>query len=459
MSTETGFIAPSVIEDTLAKAHQPEDSELDSILEKARELKGLSIQETAILAQATASQRSRVLDTARFVKEAIYGKRLVLFAPLYVSNICKNDCLYCAFRASNTTIARKRLSQQELQEETRSIIAQGHKRVLLVAGEDPRFDVNALIESLDTIYATKLDRGEIRRVNVNVAALNLEDFKRLAQAQIGTYQLFQETYHLPTFKEAHIRGPKSDYLYHLTAMDRAMEAGIDDVGIGALFGLYDWRFELIALMQHATHLQQRFGVGPHTISVPRIEPASNAPMADTPPHLVSDDDFKLLIACIRLAVPYTGIILSTRETAGVRRDCFQLGVSQISAGSRTNPGGYNDDDAETQFQLGDHRPTDEVIRDIATQGYIPSFCTGCYRLGRVGKDFMDLCMPGEIQHHCYPNAVATFEEYLLDYGSAETCAVGRKLIEEILNEMSPRARAISLKLLEKTRAGRRDVFV
>jgi len=318
------------------------------------------------------------------------------------------------------------------------------------------------LKAIETIYATRSGNGEIRRVNVNVAPLTLEEFRELKAARIGTYQLFQETYHRATYAAVHRGGKKRDYDWRTSAFDRAMEAGIDDVGLGVLFGLYDWRFEILALLQHIRHLERRFGVGPHTISVPRIEPAVGSPLASNPPHAVSDRDFLKVVAILRLAVPYTGIIMSTRETPEIRRETFALGVSQISAGSRTNPGGYSDGSTEaqgSQFQLGDHRSLDEVIRDVAAMGHIPSFCTACYRLGRTGGDFMELAKPGEIKDHCAPNALSTFMEYLEDYASLATRAAGEQLICRTLADMDERQRGTAQRLLERVRGGKRDVFV
>ncbi|HNW31827.1 MAG TPA: [FeFe] hydrogenase H-cluster radical SAM maturase HydG, partial [Caldisericia bacterium] len=334
---------------------------------------------------------------------------------------------------------------------------------LLVAGESyPKQGFKYVLDSIATIYSQKSGKsGEIRRVNVNVAPLTLEEFCDLKAAKIGTYQLFQETYNHETYHAVHLAGKKSDYDWRVTAMDRAMEAGIDDVGIGVLFGLSDWRFELMAILQHIRHLEMKFGVGPHTISVPRLEPASGSDMSSHPPKPVSDIDFRKIVAILRLAVPYTGIIMSTRETPNIRREAFALGVSQISAGSRTNPGGYCEDEEfdSSQFSLGDHRSLDEVVRDIAMLGYIPSFCTGCYRLGRTGQDFMDLAKPGEIKKHCDPNALSTFTEYLEDYASNETREIGEKLVKETLEGMGEREKIVSQSLIEKVKTGKRDCYI
>ena len=432
------------------------------VLARARELKGLEAEDVAALMSVSDPELLHELfDTAQHVKQAIYGRRLVIFAPLYVSNLCGNECTYCAFRARNTELDRRALTQEEIARETRMLIDQGHKRVLLVAGESyPREGFSYVLNAIDTVYSVIHDQGEIRRINVNVAPLTLDQFRELKAAKIGTYQLFQETYHRGTYASVHLAGKKKDYDWRVTAMDRAMEAGIDDVGIGVLFGLFDWRYELLALMQHIRHLEARHGVGPHTLSVPRLEPATGSDVAAHPPHAVTDIDFRKIVAILRLAVPYTGIIMSTRESAHIRRETFALGVSQISAGSRTNPGGYADSEREnaSQFCLGDHRPLDEVIRDVAALGYIPSFCTACYRLGRTGQDFMDLAKPGEIKEHCDPNALATFVEYLIDYGSEETRAVGEQLVEGVMESMGPVPRQMAASMVTRVRAGKREVF-
>ena len=432
------------------------------ILSKALELKGLDWDDVAVLtAVEDGALTEQLYQTARRVKEEIYGRRLVFFAPLYISNLCSNECLYCAFRTSNQSLTRRALTMSEIAEETRVLVREGHKRLLLVAGESyPGGDFNYVLDAIAAIYGVKENHGEIRRVNANVAPLTEGQFRELKAAGIGTYQLFQETYHRETYAKMHVAGRKSDYDWRISAMDRAMAVGIDDVGVGVLFGLYDWRFEVLALMAHIAHLEQSFGVGCHTISVPRMEPAVGSWTASNPPYPVSDEDFKKMVAILRLAVPYTGLIMSTRETALMRRETFALGVSQISAGSRTNPGGYTDERREdaAQFQLGDHRSLVEVIEDVSRMGYIPSFCTACYRLGRTGQDFMDLAKPGLIKQKCSPNALSTFLEYLLDYGSAETLGAGEGVIREELADMDDRLQRVSERMLDKVREGQRDVF-
>ena len=463
MSSEHGtFIDEPAIFQTLELAGTAAAAAVRAVLAKARELHGLEAPEIAVLMNVSdPALLGELFAAAQLVKDTIYGRRLVLFAPLYVSNMCANECTYCAFRARNKSLVRRALTQEEIAHEVRILIDQGHKRVLLVAGESyPRQGFSYVLECIDTIYAVTDGPGEVRRVNANVAPLTLDEFRELKARRIGTYQLFQETYHHQTYSAVHLGGKKRDYDWRVTAMDRAMEAGINDVGIGVLFGLFDWRFEVLALMQHIRHLEERFGVGPHTLSVPRLEPATGSDVSVHPPHAVSDVDFRKIVAILRLAVPYTGIIMSTRESADIRRETFALGVSQISAGSRTNPGGYADDEQldASQFCLGDHRGLDEVVRDVASLGYIPSFCTGCYRLGRTGADFMDLAKPGEIKQHCDPNGLSTFLEYLLGYASTETRTVGDRCISEALETMDEWPRQRAVQLMDKVRAGERDVL-
>lgn len=460
----TVVIHTEQIEHALEQGRRCDASRVREILAKAQALKGIEPAEMACLMHLSDPELiGDLFATARRIKEEIYGQRLVIFAPLYISNLCRNECLYCAFRATNTQLRRRALTQEEIARETKILIEQGHKRILLVAGESyPREGFPYVLKAVETIYNTRSGPGEIRRVNVNVAPLTLDEFRQLKAANIGTYQLFQETYHREMYARVHLAGRKKDFDWRITALDRAMEAGIDDVGIGVLFGLADWRFELLAMMQHIRHLENRFGVGPHTISVPRLEPALGAPLAEHPPHPVSGIDFRKIVAILRIAVPYTGIIMSTRESANIRRETFALGVSQISAGSRTNPGGYaetGEGETAAQFSLGDHRPLDEVVRDVAELGYIPSFCTACYRLGRTGQDFMDLAKPGEIKNHCDPNALSTFKEYLTDYASPATQEAGNRRILNVLNNMSVAQRRTAERLVQEVDKGQRDVFV
>ena len=463
-ATPVGWIDESAIAATLAAAGRPDAVRVRDVLSKARQLAGLEADEIAVLMEIQdAPLLEEMFAAARGVKEAIYGNRLVLFAPLYIANLCKNECSYCAFRAGNTSLKRRALTQAEIAAEVEILIDQGHKRLLLVAGEEyPREGFQYVLDAIATIYHTKRGRGEIRRVNVNIAPLSVEQFQQLKGAGIGTYQLFQETYHRETYAKNHTAGAKKNFDWRVTAMDRAMQAGLDDVGLGVLFGLYDWKFEMLALRQHIQHLEEHFGVGPHTLSVPRLEPALGSSTASRPPCAVSDDDFKKIVAILRLAVPYTGLIMSTREKADTRRASFQLGVSQISAGSRCDPGGYaapgHAQEAE-QFQLGDHRSLDEVVRDVASLGYIPSFCTACYRLGRTGAEFMDLAKPGLIQEHCGPNALSSCVEYLMDYASPTTRRAGEQLVDHALGALPDRSANTAQELVRRVRQNERDVYV
>ncbi len=462
-NVQADFINEKEIWDAIEKNQNPDFEKINDVLKKASEMKGLNLSDVAVLTSISDPKMlDKLFETANRVKETIYGKRLVIFAPLYISNLCKNECLYCAFRATNKEIVRSVLSQKQIANEVKALIGQGQKRVLLVAGESyPKEGFQYVLDSIKTIYDVKTEHGEVRRVNVNVAPLKTEEFMELKKSGIGTYQIFQETYHRETYLKVHLGGKKRDYNWRAWSLHRAMEAGIDDLGIGVLFGLFDYRFELLAMMQHIAELERTFGVGPHTISVPRLEPATNSDIASHPPFPVSDIDFRKIVAILRLAVPYTGIIMSTRETAKMRRETFALGVSQISAGSRTNPGGYEndkEDDPSGQFSLGDHRPLDEVIRDVSSMGYIPSFCTACYRLGRTGQDFMDLAKPGDIKLHCAPNALSSFKEYLMNYASPETVEVGNQLISQTINSMSGLAKQRAEKLIKRVAEGKDDVY-
>jgi 2-iminoacetate synthase len=460
----TRFIDEAKIAATADAARGGDAQAVREVLAKAREMHGLDSGEMATLMESNDPELlEEMYAAARWVKNEIYGNRLVLFAPLYISNLCANECLYCAFRARNQALVRRTLSQEEIAGEARILIDQGHKRVLLVSGESyPAEGFEYVLKAIETVYSTRSGHGEIRRINANVAPLSVENYSRLKAAKIGTYQCFQETYHRATYSAVHTAGKKRDFDWRATCFDRAMQAGIDDVGIGVLFGLYDWKFEVLAMKQHIEHLEETFGVGPHTISVPRLEPAVGSTLAYAPTHPVSDNDFKKIVALLRLAVPYTGIIMSTRENAAIRRATFELGVSQISAGSRCDPGGYaessNGHYAE-QFQLGDHRSLDEVVRDVAALGYTPSFCTACYRLGRTGADFMDLAKPGLIKRHCAPNALSSCMEYLLDYAKPETRKVGEGLVAHELDTMELPVQSIGRRLVAEVQADKRDVFV
>ena len=440
----------------------PSRSAVQEILSKAKGLQGISYHDVLTLLSIKDPELTKELfNTAEYAKEQIYGNRLVLFAPLYISNLCNNECLYCAFRSANSKLVRRELDQDEIKKETQALIDQGHKRVLMVAGESyGREGLDYVLRSIDTIYEARTEKGNIRRVNVNVAPLSVEEFKRLNEHKIGTYQIFQETYHKDTYKKLHLKGPKSNYEYRLDVIDRAFTAGVKDVGVGMLFGLYDWKYEILALLQHIEHLEKTFGIGPHTISIPRIEPALGSSVSYNPPYPVNDGDFKKIIAVLRLAVPYTGIILSTRENKETRRAAFELGVSQISAGSRTNPGGYTENiDNEAQFSVGDTRMIMAVIKDMVDAKHIPSFCTGCYRLGRVGADFMDLAKPGLIKEHCLPNAMFTFAEYLYDFADNELKQKGFALINELIKDIPNEvSRQKTTKTLDDIKNGKRDIF-
>ncbi|MCR4812562.1 MAG: [FeFe] hydrogenase H-cluster radical SAM maturase HydG [Bacteroidales bacterium] len=414
----------------------PSQDELNSILNKARKLKGLNLEDVAkLLCVEDEADIQKILDTAEYCKDEIYGKRLVLFAPIYTGNACVNNCVYCGFRRDNKGLKRKILTMDEIEQETLQLLRMGHKRALLICGESPRNDADYMVEAIRRTYAAKDEKGStIRRINVELAPMSVEDFAKLKAERIGTYVCFQETYDPVEYAKFHPAGtPKGDYLYRLTCMDRAMEGGINDVGIGVLFGLVDYRFEILAIMEHARHLEEDYGCGPHTVSFPRIEPAEGTPFSlpENIPHPVADKDFMKIISIIRIAMPYTGIIISTRERPEMRDRLVKYGVSQISAASETNPGGYEENNTGAQFTLGDHRSLDEVISMMIDGGYIPSFCTGCYRKGRTGADFMDLAKPGLIKEYCKPNAMFTFREYLEDYASPATKAKGLELLKKL----------------------------
>jgi 2-iminoacetate synthase len=437
-----------------------------SIIEKASECKGLQSEEIAVLLNVEDKDLlEEMYSKARKIKEKIYGKRIVLFAPLYVSNYCVNNCVYCGYKHDNKDFERKKLSREELIEEIRILESMGHKRLALECGEDPvNCPIDYVIDCINTIYSIKFDNGSIRRINVNIAATTVEDYKKLKNAEIGTYILFQETYHRPTYKKMHPRGPKHDYDWHTTAMDRAMQAGIDDVGIGVLYGLYDYKFDTLAMIKHAQHLEETFGVGPHTISVPRLKEASGVNIQEFP-YLVSDDDFKKIVSILRMAVPYTGMIISTREEPGFRDEIIALGISQISAGSCTGVGGYTKEQNilkqqcdSPQFEVSDHRSPMEIIRSLCNAGYIPSYCTACYRKGRTGEIFMSFAKTGEIQEKCLPNAILTFKEYLLDYADDETRFIGERTIQNSLNEISSDiVRRLTEEMLDRIQKGERDL--
>lgn len=456
---DMGFIDKATLEQMLEDSQRLSSGQIESILNKARQARGLEPEEAAALIQVSdPGLVSQILDAAAAVKQEIYGKRVVLFAPLYISNYCVNNCRYCGYQHSNKT-HRHRLSLDDVRAEVEALERMGHKRLAVEAGEDPvNCPLDYVLEVIDTIYSVKAKNGEIRRVNVNIAACDEDSYRRLKQAGIGTYVLFQETYHRPTYEFMHPSGPKSDYDWHLYAMDRAMSAGLDDVGLGVLYGLYDWKLETLALLYHARHLEETFGVGPHTISVPRLREAAGVNLSDYP-YLVSDDDFKKLVAVIRLAVPYTGIILSTRERPDFRDELIHYGISQISAGSRTGVGGYRRSDEYDQFSVDDRRTPDEVLLSLCKSGYIPSYCTACYRQGRTGDRFMALAKTGEIQNVCLPNAIITFKEYLLDYADDELRTASESALKSALGEIqSDRVRAETIDRLKRLESGERDLY-
>lgn len=459
------FINHEEILETLAYADENKANEalIDSILEKARLRKGLSHREASVLLACQMEEKNQeIYKLAEQIKKDFYGNRIVMFAPLYLSNYCVNGCTYCPYHLKNKHIARKQLTQEEIRKEVIALQDMGHKRLALEAGEDPvRNTMEYYLDSINTIYSIKHKNGAIRRVNINIAATTVDNYRLLKEAGIGTYILFQETYHKESYLTLHPTGPKHDYNYHTEAMDRAMEGGVDDVGIGVLFGLDKYRYEFAGLLMHAEHLEAAFGVGPHTISVPRLRHADDI-NADEFDNGIDDDTFAKIVACIRIAVPYTGMIISTRESQKCRERVLHLGVSQISGGSRTSVGGYCEpepDDAKSeQFDVSDTRTLDEVVRWLMEMDYIPSFCTACYREGRTGDRFMSLCKSGQIQNCCHPNALMTLKEYLMDYASPETKAIGDRLIaKEVGNVPNEKARTVvleNLRLIEQN--NRRD---
>ncbi|MDD2217924.1 MAG: [FeFe] hydrogenase H-cluster radical SAM maturase HydG [Eubacteriales bacterium] len=458
------FINHQEILDTLAYADENKTNVklIDSIIEKARLKKGLSHREASVLLACELEDRNEeIFALANQIKQDFYGNRIVMFAPLYLSNYCINGCVYCPYHAQNKTIPRKQLSQEEIKKEVIALQDMGHKRLALETGEDPvNCPIEYVLESIKTIYGIKHENGEIRRVNVNIAATTVENYKKLRDAEIGTYILFQETYHKESYEQLHPTGPKHNYDYHTEAMDRAMTAGIDDVGIGVLFGLEMYRYEFAGLLMHAEHLESIFGVGPHTISVPRIQPASDID-PDSFDNGIDDDIFIKIVACIRISVPYTGMIMSTRESQECREKTLKVGISQISGGSKTSVGGYSEpceaDKDSAQFDVSDQRTLDEVVNWLMGLGYIPSFCTACYREGRTGDRFMSFCKSGQILNYCHPNALMTLKEYLVDYASESTSKIGEKLIAAELEKVpSEKVKALAKDHLERIQEGRRD---
>jgi len=459
------FISDEEILDTLAYADANKDNEelIDQILNKARERKGLNHREASVLLACDMEDKiQEMYDLAKQIKQDYYGNRIVMFAPLYLSNYCVNGCVYCPYHLKNKHIARKKLTQEEVAKEVIALQDMGHKRLAIEAGEDPvNNPIEYILECIDTIYSIKHKNGAIRRVNVNIAATTVENYRKLHDAGIGTYILFQETYNKESYEQLHPTGPKHDYAYHTEAMDRAMEGGIDDVGLGVLFGLELYRYEFAGLLMHAEHLEAVHGVGPHTISVPRLKRADDID-PDTFDNGIDDDTFAKICALIRISVPYTGMIISTRESQAVREKVLPLGVSQISGASRTSVGGYAEPETEedvtsAQFDVSDNRTLDEVVNWLMKMGHIPSFCTACYREGRTGDRFMTLCKNMQILNCCHPNALMTLKEYLEDYASPETKEIGDKLIEQELEKIpNPKVKATATEYIHNIKEGKRD---
>ncbi len=456
------FISHEEILETMAYAqkHKSDRELIRGLLNRARDCKGLSHREAAVLLECDQPDlQEEMFSLAREIKERFYGNRIVMFAPLYLSNYCINGCVYCPYHSKNKHIARKKLSQEEIRAEVTALQDMGHKRLALETGEDPRMNpIEYVLESIETIYGIHHKNGAIRRVNVNIAATTVENYRKLKEAGIGTYILFQETYHKENYEALHPTGPKSDYAYHTEAMDRAMEGGIDDVGIGVLFGLNTYKYDFVGLLMHAEHLEAAQGVGPHTISVPRICDADDIEKSDFS-NAVSDEIFKRIVAVIRIAVPYTGMIISTRESPRCREQVLELGISQISGGSRTSVGGYVQEEEENsaQFDVSDTRSLDEVVRWLLKLGHVPSFCTACYREGRTGDRFMSLVKSGQIANCCQPNALMTLKEYLEDYASPETKALGEQVIQKELAHIgSDKVRQIVVRNLKEIEEGKRD---
>ncbi len=459
------FISDEEIKKTIAFAKENQNNIpiIKQILEKAKEKKGLSHSEAAVLLLCNDKEKNNeIFNLAKQIKEDFYGNRIVLFAPLYLSNYCINGCTYCPYHAKNKHIPRKKMTQNEIKNEVIALQDMGHKRLAIESGEDPvNNPIEYILESIDTIYSIKHKNGAIRRVNVNIAATTVENYKKLHEAKIGTYILFQETYKKDSYEKLHPTGPKHNYNYHTEAMDRAMQGGIDDVGIGVLFGLENYIYEFIALLMHAEHLEALFGVGPHTISVPRIRRADDID-PDTFSNAIDDETFKKIVAVIRIAVPYTGMIISTRENKECRKDLLDLGISQISGGSKTSVGGYykpeKEDEDSSQFEVNDNRTLDEVIRWLMELNYLPSFCTACYGSHRTGERFMSICKDQQIHNFCHPNAIMTLKEYLLDYASTPTQEIGEKLLlQEIHKIRDDKTKQAVINNLQLIKNGIRDI--
>ena len=462
---EQSFVNIDLIEKLISAENIPSDEEFNKVMEKAEKGKDtLSLEEVAVLLNSPQKERiERIFETAKEIKERVYGHRVVLFAPLYLGNKCMNLCTYCGFKATNTEIDRLTLDLDQIDAEVNTLIDQGHKRLILVYGTHPDYTAEYIAKTVEKTYSVKGEHGEIRRVNINAAPMSVEDFRKIGNSGIGTYQIFQETYHEPTYKRVHPKGEKANFKWRLFGLDRAMEAGIDDVGIGALFGLYNWKFEVLGLMSHVLHLEEKYGVGPHTISFPRLTEATGIVRHED--YTVKDDELKRIIAILRLAVPYTGLILTARESARMRRECMDLGVSQIDAGTQIELQGYTKNEKEQdlareQFTIGDSRSLLEVMQDLMENGFVPSFCTACYRLGRTGEHFMEFSKPGFIHNFCSPNAYLTLAEYLEDYAEEETKETGYKLIKQEVETapLDERVKKDVIEKLEKIKNGERDLY-
>lgn len=457
------FIDEDEIRDYLNNV-KPEKARVREVIQHSLDKKRLSLEETALLINATDPDLvEEIKEGARALKEKVYGERIVLFAPLYVGDLCTNNCQYCGFRSENKGVKRITLTADQLVRETEALIDQGHKRLILVYGEHPKYSASFIAETVGIVYSVKHNKGEIRRVNINAAPFDIQGFRTIKDAGIGTFQIFQETYHRKTYEKVHLGGVKRNYEWRLTALDRAQEAGIDDVGIGALFGLYDWRFEVMGLVRHVNHFEAVYNVGPHTISFPRVQNALSLQIDKG--QLVSDDDFVRLVSILRLAVPYTGMILTAREPSHIRDQVLRFGVSQIDGGTNLELGGYskgkkeNQDLTMEQFQINDNRSLNEIMDELIRKGYIPSFCTACYRLGRTGEHFMEFSVPGFIKRFCSPNALLTLAEYLEDYAPEQTKTEGYKLINNKIEELSAHQKTHALKeKIEQIKGGRRDLY-
>jgi len=458
------FVNTNLIESLLGDLKNPSEAAFKEVMEKAKRQERLSLKDVAILLNSEQEERvQEMFALAKSIKERVYGRRVVLFAPLYLGNKCINSCTYCGFKVTNTEIDRLTLTLNNLEKEVDALVDEGHKRLIMVYGTHPDYSAEYIASTVKKAYEVKKGNGEIRRVNINASPMTHEEYELVKDAGIGTYQIFQETYHEPTYKKVHPRGEKSNFKWRLFGLSRAMEAGIDDVGIGALFGLYKWKFEVLGLMSHVEHLEKEYGVGPHTISFPRLNDATG--LEKDPEFVVGDEELKRIIAILRLAVPYTGLILTARETPELRKECMDLGVSQIDAGTQIELQGYSKNKEEQdlsreQFKIGDSRSLDEVMRELMSNGFTPSFCTACYRLGRTGEHFMEFSKPGFIHHFCTPNAVLTLAEYLEDYASEETKKIGYDLISEEIksSNLTDKVKKSLVEKLEKVKAGKRDLY-